>query len=376
LCFSFCQSIDTKGGLAALAAQAANVRARLILVSVLALTVIGATGPPHDRSVPRYNHIFVIIEENKSSKIIGSADAPYLSFLARTYGFASNSYAVTHPSEPNYVAIVGGNTFGILDDDAYYCTHNDKRPYCSFSWVPFFPDHTIDRPNIGTQLRAARLSWKEYLESLPAPGSLAVVAPDPKDPNGPLVFAAKHSGFINFTDVQNSPQRSLELVDFGQLDRDIAQNELPNLAVIIPNLCNDMHGVDDNAPADCQSDNVSGLIKRGDAHAKTLVDAILATKSWRSGDRDAIVITFDEDDHRGREGCCGVDPSDPANAGGGRIPTIVVTNHGPRALVDPTPYSHYSLLRTIEDAFGITTYLGRADAPGVVPMVKLFQDAR
>jgi phosphatidylinositol-3-phosphatase len=352
------------------------VRAKLILVSLLALTIIAAAASPNDRGMPRYNHIFVIIDENKSAKIIGSADAPYLSSLAKTYGFASNSYAVTHPSEPNYVAIVSGYTFGILDDDAYYCTHNDKRPYCTISWLPFFANHTIDAPNIGTQLRAAGLSWKEYLESLPAPGSLAVVAPDPKDLNGPLVYAAKHSGFINFADVQNSPQRSVELVAFDQLNRDLATNRLPNLAVIIPNLCNDMHGVDENAPPDCHNDNTSGLIQRGDAHAKALVKAIMATKTWKSGDRDAIVITFDEDDHRGKEGCCGVNPSDPANSGGGRIPTIVVTNHGPRAIVDPTPYSHYSLLRTMEDAFGITTYLGRANAPGVVPMAPLFQDSR
>jgi phosphatidylinositol-3-phosphatase len=352
------------------------VRVKLGLIIVLILTVIDAAGSPNDRGVPRYNHIFVIIEENKSSKMIGSADAPFLSSLARTYGFASNSYAVTHPSEPNYVAIVGGNTFGILDDDAYYCTHGDKRPYCNSSWLPFYANHTIDGPNIGTQLHAAGLSWKEYLESLPAPGSLAVVAPDPKDPSGPLVYAAKHSGFINFADVQSSPQRPVELIGFEQLNLDLAANRLPNLAVIIPNLCNDMHGVDENAPPDCQDDNVSGLIQRGDTHAKTLVEAIMATKTWKSGDRDAIVITFDEDDHHGREGCCGVNPIDPANAGGGRIPTIVVTNHGPRAVVDPTPYSHYSLLRTIEDAFGITNYLGRANAQDVVPMVKLFKYAR
>jgi hypothetical protein len=69
-----------------------------------------------------------------------------------------------------------------------------------------------------------------------------------------------------------------------------------------------------------------------------------------------------------------VTPGAASNFGGGHIPTIVITNHGPRGLADPTPYSHYSLLRTLEDAFGITVRLGHAaDADrGVKPMVALF----
>jgi hypothetical protein len=92
----------------------------------------------------------------------------------------------------------------------------------------------------------------------------------------------------------------------------------------------------------------------------------------------AIVITFDENDkderHSAHQGCCGHDPQSKANFGGGRIPTIVIANHGVRGLVDPTPYNHYSLLRTTEAAFGINEYLGHAaDADrGVVAMSALF----
>lgn len=347
------------------------------VLAVVALLCMAAAGPQpaRDSAVPRFNHIFVIIEENKSSTIIGGPDAQELTTLSKTYGLASNFYAETHPSEPNYVAIVGGGTFGILDDDAYYCQHGDKRAYCKLAWMPFYANHTIDAPNIGSQLQAAGLSWKSYNESLPEPGSLAVLAPDPKDPHGPLVYASKHVGFLNFVDVQNSPKRAQEIVDFSQLTADLGSGKIPNLSVIVPNLCNDMHGVGENSPPDCQDANVSDLIRRGDTHAKKLVDEITASKTWNSSDRDAIVITFDEDDHHGKEGCCGIDRSDPANSGGGRVPTIVIANHGPRGLVDPTPYSHYSLLRTIEDAFGITTHLRQANSPDVVPMVDLFQDS-
>lgn len=347
---------------------------RWLAPAMLASSLIAATGSPVDTAVPRYQHIILIIEENKDATIVGGPDAPELTSLAQTYGQATRYYAVTHPSEPNYVAIVGGATFGILDDDAYYCQRGDKRSFCRFSWLPFFANHTIDGPNIGTQLRAAGLTWKEYAESLPAPGSLAVVASDPADPSGPLVYASKHSGFINFADVQRSPERSQEIVNFSQLQADLRANRLPNLAVVIPNLCNDMHGIDKHAPPGCASTDEQGLIQRGDAHAKALVDAILATKTWQSADRDAIVITFDEDDSEGKAGCCGIDRSDPANSGGGRVPAIVVTNHGPRGATDATPYSHYSLLRTIEDAFGISDHLRNANAPGVVPMTALFKD--
>ncbi len=342
--------------------------------ALLAGTLAAAPGPPQDSAIPRYDHIFLIIEENQGGSLLAGPNAPALTKFANTYGRATKYYAVTHPSEPNYVALVGGATYRIFDDDAYYCKQGDKRPYCNLAWLPFFPNHTIDAPNIGTQLEAAGLSWKEYLESLPEPGSLVVTAADPKDPRGPPVYASKHSGFLNFTDVQQSAQRDQKIVDFDQLNADLRAAKLPNLAVIIPNLCNDMHGVQGNAPSDCLDSNTAVLIRRGDAHAKVLVDAIMLTKTWISHDRDAIVITFDEDEDGGKEGCCGISDLDPTNSGGGRVPLIVITNHGPRGVVDSTPYSHYSLLRTIEDAFGISSYLRHAGARGVVPMAGLFKD--
>jgi hypothetical protein len=99
---------------------------------------------------------------------------------------------------------------------------------------------------------------------------------------------------------------------------------------------------------------------------------------WRSTDNSAIVITFDENekDERqgGDQGCCGSDPAKPGNSGGGRIPTVVITNHGPRGVVDDRPYNHYSLLRTIEAALGIEEYLGHAadERNGVITMTPLF----
>ncbi len=297
--------------------------------------------------MPRYAHIFLIVDENKSyERVMNGRDAPTIAALAKQYGSATHFYAETHPSEPNYVAIVGGSTHGIADD----------APFSA-------PGHTIDAPSLATQIESSRLTWKGYYESLPAPGSLAVWSG---------LYASKHSGFLNFRSIQrDDSRRSEHLVDFVRLQSDLRSGNISNFALIVPNLCNDMHGAAVNTPPDCQ--NVSGLIRRGDDEIKTLVGDIMASRAWSSVANAAIVVTFDEDDGGGTEGCCGTDAHDPTNAGGGHVPTIVITNHGPRHVTDPTPYSHYSLLRTMEDAFGIRTYLEHANAPGVVPMLPLFQ---
>jgi hypothetical protein len=141
-----------------------------------------------------------------------------------------------------------------------------------------------------------------------------------------------------------------------------------------------MHGRDGrHVPLDCRFNNERGLIARGDRTIGELVDKIQASPIWSAPGNTAVVITWDEDDgpHGDNrvEGCCGYDPKSPANFGGGHIPTIVITNHGPRGVSDDTPYNHYSLLRTTEDAFCIGEHLGHAadTAAGVKSMVRLFR---
>ena len=186
------------------------------------------------------------------------------------------------------------------------------------------------------------------------------------------VYASKHAGFVNFASTQTDPDRARHLVGFDQFQADLAAGRLPNFALIVPNQCNEMHGLFPTAgvPDDCLITNTAGLIRRGDAEVGRLVGLIQATPAWRSKRNVAIVITFDEGSGGTTEGCCGK----PPNAGGGHIPTIVTANHGPRGVTDDTPYSHYSLLRTLQDAFGISERLGHSgdDAAGVKPMTPLF----
>lgn len=335
---------------------------------------------PRHIDMPRYAHIFVIIEENHTTdEIVPSTAAPNLTGFAQQYGYSWRFYAEAHPSEPNYVAMLGGDTFGIRDDDAFWCKPKVKDPACPNAGAPGYVDHTVTSPSLAAQLSAHHLAWKGYFEDIPAPGSRAyrfpVVAASGK-PAG--LYAAKHNGFMNFKDVQNDPALAKEIVGFDALARDLASGDVPNFAQIVPNQCNDMHGLSGpGVPADCDAASGMKLISRGDALAGKLVAEIMKSPFWSKPENSAIVITFDENDtgHAGGHaaGCCG-DPKDPHNPGGGWIPTIVITNHGPRSLTELTPFNHYSLLRTIEDGFGINQYLGHAgdEAHRVLDMTALF----
>lgn len=341
-------------------------------------------------AMPRYDHNFVIVAENKGfDQMTRHPDwMPNLQRLAAQYGQATQFYAEAHPSEPNYIAMVGGDTFGIRDDDAFFCKPGPKREFCEGSERPGYVDHTIHASSLADQLAARHLTWKGYFEDLPAAGSLMPRWPTktyPADGKPTALYAAKHNGFVNFAHVQEAPytERMQEFVNFHQLDADLAAGTLPSYAQIVPNQCNDMHGMGNGngpgVPPDCnEARDPIGLIRRGDAEIGMLVDKIMTSSVWREAGNTAIVVAFDENDGEERnsapQGCCGYDPNSNANFGGGQILTIVVTNHGPGHVSDPTPYNHYSLLRTTEAAFGIDEYLGHAadEGKGVVTMTPLF----
>jgi phospholipase C len=348
----------------------------LQIAAALVFAVLLSFAAPASASagtMPRYDHIFVIIEENHSAKeIFGSADAPVINRLAAQYGLAKSFYAEAHPSEPNYVALVGGDTFGISDDDAYYCKAGVHKYGCDHSGEEGYVDHTVTAPSLASQLTRHGLSWKGYFESIPVPGSDAYRWPSPATPVASLpnaLYAVKHNGFMTFKDVQDDPKRSAKIVGIDAFLHDVDMGELPTYAQIVPNQCDDMHGLHgDNVLPDCQSH--AGLIARADKYVAMLTGKLMSSSAWKGQGNMAIVITFDEDDDRagGPTGCCGTPD------GGGLIPTIVITNHGPRGLVDSTPYNHYSLLRTTEAAFGLNEYLGHAadKGAGVVEMAPLF----
>lgn len=320
-------------------------------------------------AIPRYQHVFEIMMENTSySTIIGNPLAPNLNALASQYGLATNYSGVTHPSEPNYVANIGGSFFGIQEDNPFWCTPalaiTDPSD-CGGTTAA----HTITAQSLSGQLTAAGMTWRGYFQNLPPVPSSGVISSGPFA-NGPYTFkwpsstdafyASKHNPFLNFTDSQSA---LANMVPDTQLASDLASGDLANYSLIVPDQCHDMHGT-----GGC---GTVPLISQGDTYVGSTVSAIMSSKAWQEG-RNAIVITWDEDDFSDEgqlgTGCCGADP------GGGHVVTIVITNKTNQyPITDNTPYNHYSLLLSIEDAFGLPCLANACDsADGVVPMTKLF----
>jgi phosphatidylinositol-3-phosphatase len=319
-------------------------------------------------AIPHYQHIVEIMMENTSyGTIIGNPNAPQINALADTYGLATNYFGVTHPSEPNYVANIGGSFFGIQDDNQFYCTPAmaTTDPTCAGTTV----DHTISAPNLAEQLTNAGMTWRGYFQSLPPIPASGVIMTGP-NANGPYTFkapsnavalyASKHNPFVNFTSTQGA---LANMVPDTQLATDLASGNLANYSLIVPDQCHDMHGT-----GGCST--TADLIAAGDAYVGATVKEIMSSPLWRLG-RNAIVVTWDEDDFSDQgqpgTGCCGADP------GGGHVVTIVITNKTTHPITDNTPYNHYSLLLSMEQAFGLPCVANACDsANGVRPMTPLF----
>ncbi len=320
-------------------------------------------------AIPRYQHIVEIMMENTSySTIIGNANAPQINALANEYGLATDYFGVTHPSEPNYVASIGGSFFGIQDDNQFYCTVAlaGTDPNCAGTTV----NHTLTVQSLADQLAATDRTWRGYFQSLP-PAPTTYVSSG-TGANGPYtykypsstvaLYASKHNPFVNFVGTQGDVAN---MVPDTQLATDLASGNLANYSLVVPDQCHDMHGT-----GGCSSE--AGLISAGDAYVGATVSEIMASHTWQEGN-NALVITWDEDDFSDSgllgTGCCGADP------GGGRVVTIVITNKGAIHVTDNTPYNHYSLLRSMEDAFGLP-YLAHAGDAGVTSMTSLFHPSR
>jgi phosphatidylinositol-3-phosphatase len=312
-----------------------------------------------DSQIPRYQHIVEIMMENTSyGTIIGNSLAPNLNALANQYGLATNYFGVTHPSEPNYMASVAGSYFGVQDDNQFYCTPAmaTTDPNCTGTTV----NHTVSSQSIADQLTADGKTWTGYFQSLPpTPAVLVTTGPGANGPytfkypsNAVALYASKHNPFVNFTGTQGA---LANMVPDTQLATDLASGHLANYSLVVPNQCNDMHGT-----GGC---GTTSLISLGDSYVAATVNQVMSSKAWKEGN-NAIVITWDEDDFSDQgqlgTGCCG------ANPGGGHVATIVIRNHGNLAhTVDNTAYNHYSLLRTMETAFGLPCLAHACDS--VVP---------
>jgi hypothetical protein len=262
--------------------------------------------PPHGLPRPAASHVVLVVEENHEfSQVIGARQAPFLNRLAARGTLLTRYYAITHPSLPNYVALVAGDPLGI---------HGDCRT-C----------HRRGRTLVD-QLQAAGISWKAYYQGLPAPCSTAVIAG---------AYAKKVNPFLHLDSVRSAPQRCRRVVPLSQLGDDLRRGRLPRFAMVTPDLAHSMH---------------SGSIARADAFLRRLDRQLRTAPARRSG--ILLIVTFDEGkSHHGLHG----------RRGGGHVATIVVGPGVPAGGRDPTPYDHYGLLRSLEQRFGLRPLRHAAD---------------
>jgi hypothetical protein len=303
-----------------------------------------------DLTVPKYDHIVLIIEENTGfNQVIGNSLAPNINNFANTYGLATQYFTVGDPSAPNYVAMLGGNFFGIADNNPYFT-------------------HTIDKPSLMSQLEGASLTWKGYFQSMPYAGFRGPCYPNRCNgvPDFDSLYSAKHNGLLYFKSVQTSATERAKMVPFQALTADLANP--PAFMYIVPDQCHDMHG----SPPYCVDSGNTGdnsfnhLVRVADDMLGQMVSQIMGAPFWSKGN-NAIFITAEQGPDGDTSGCCDAVP------GTGNVATIVITSHGPRGLKDPTPYNHYSLLKTFQKAFGLGCLEFTCDDVNVKAMAPLLQ---
>jgi hypothetical protein len=301
-------------------------------------------------AVPRYQHIFVIADVGHDyGAMFGNKYAPVLNQLARQYGLASRYYTTSDPDVANIVTILAGKSYGV----------NTNFPY----W-----DEQISAPSLLSELTSAHMTWKAYYQGLPYPGYLGTCYPVRCNgtPDADTFFTYKHEGVANFSYVAGNPAQARNMVPATELAADSRSGRLPSFGLIIPDECRDGHGgppLCEDGTSAYHEPNDNRLVRAGDAYIGDVVREIMSGPQWSQGN-NAIVITFTEGDTSA--GCCG------EKKGTGHVMTVVVTSHGPRGLTDPTPYNHYSLLSTIQHAFGLGCLQHTCEALRVTPMSMLF----
>jgi hypothetical protein len=313
-----------------------GVTALCLLVAASASSLQGQNS--NTTNFPQYDHIFLVIMENENyNQIIGNAYAPILNTLAQDYGLATRYTGVADPSEPNYVAMLGGDFFGINSDDPYW-----------------FPGQTVSAANLMSQLEGVGKNWRGYFQSMPYAGYRGYCFPDKCNgiPDADTQYVSKHNGIVNFANLQ-SPTEFANMFPLSQLSADLAGGTVSSFSYIVPNECTDMHG----APPWCVDSDKTGtvqqswLIAQGDKFVGNLVNEITSSSAWRTSRNSAIVITFDE-----------------GNTANSEIVTIVITNHGPRGVTDNTSYNHYSLLASLQQTFGLGCLLNSCAATPMTPL--------
>ncbi len=290
------------------------------------LTAAPLTAPTSDH-IGQLDHVFLIYMENKGvNDIVGSPNAPYINSLINTEGYDSNYYALGHPSDPNYIRVVGGSDFGL--------DYNPAPP-------------VIDANSLMQEMDQANISWAGYAQSMPTPGDL-VSSGD---------YSVDELPFAQFNYVYDNTPAYLDqhLLPLTQLHDDLLNpSKFPEFTWIAANEANNGEGPVDTPSGLAQFvigqlTNQQYNVPAADQFVQQEVSTIENSPTWTAdGEKDAIIITFDEDNNNLSLGI---------GNEGNNVPMIVIPNGG--AVTDggmlsgpfttDAYYNEYSLMATIED---------------------------
>jgi phospholipase C len=288
-----------------LCAGATGLGALAGCVSATAGDSVNSTQSPASATPAAGPHVAVIVLENRElDEVIGDRSAPYLGALARRGALALDYHAITHPSLPNYIAMIAGDPLGISSD----CTRCTARG-----------------SELTDQLESAHLSWRAYMQAMPRPCYTGSEAGE---------YAKKHDPFMYFGQIADSRARCANVVPLSELASALGTRGLPAFSWITPDLCDDGH--------DCANSIVSRFLA-------SIVPRLLRAL----GPQGLLAITWDEGSSS--SGCCKL-------AAGGRVGLILL---GPQVRPGArlhAPADHYSLLALIEQVFGLPRMRGAACA--------------
>jgi phosphatidylinositol-3-phosphatase len=376
------------GRRASLAAAAATAVAVTAMFS--GTTLAGATpATPQAYHPPAIKHVWVIQLENESiGDTFGDTSYPYLSKTLPGMGaLLKNYYSIGHHSLDNYIAEISGQA---PDSD----TQND----CPIL-VPFPSKAAVNSTyhqvegdgciypasvqTLGNQLSARGLNWAAYMQDMgnvssrdhttqtsqgPACGHAPTGSADSTEKaTAADMYAARHEGFMYFESViGNKAYCDAHILSFQPLLKDLSKaSTTPSFSWVTPNLCNDGH---DSPCANGQP----GGVKQINAFLEQWIPRIMDSPAYRTG---LIIITFDEADTNTAAACCGEASGKSAShpnvaepgqtgPGGGLIGAIAISPFIKPGTVSKVDYNHYSLLRSVEQIFGLS-YLGDAAMPQV-----------
>jgi phosphatidylinositol-3-phosphatase len=325
---------------------------------------------------PGIKHVFVIVLENESFETtFGAASpAPYLAdTLTRAGAFLRRYYGTGHSSLDNYISMISG----IAPNPA---TQGDCGQFVEFTQAGTAPDgqpigtgcvYPASIRTITNQLAARHLTWKAYMEDMgndptreaPTCGHPAIGATDMTErATAADQYATKHNPFMYFHSVIDSTSCRKLVVPLPGLEADLATaSTTPSYSFISPSLCHDGH----DRP--CRNGEPGGLVSANTFLARW-VPLITGSPAFRDG--GLLIITFDEAASADASACCN-EPTGPNTTmpgahgpGGGRTGAVLLSPFIKPGTVSDVPYNHYSMLRSVEDAFGLE-HLGYAAQPGL-----------